>query len=53
MTPFDRHLQAAQGYLDLGLPLGVHEELEEIKPELRHLPEVLAIKVLIFQLLAK
>ena len=51
MTPFDRHLQAAQGYLELGLPLEAHEELEEIEPELRHLSEVLAIKVPIFRAL--
>ena len=53
MDPFARHLQAAQGYLDLGLPLDAHEELEEIEPELRHLSEVLAIKVSIFRRLAK
>ena len=53
MNPFDRHLQAAQGFLDLGLPLDAHEELEEIEPELRHLSEVLAIKVPIFKALAQ
>lgn len=51
MTPFDRHFQAAQGYLDLGLPLEAHEELEEIEPEMRHLSEVLAMKVPIFRAL--
>ena len=53
MSPFERHLQAAQGFLDLGLPLDAHEELEEIEPELRHLSEVLAIKVPIFEALEK
>ena len=53
VTPFERHLQAAQGFLDLGLPLEAHEELEEIEPELRHLSEVLALKVPIFQALRK
>ena len=53
MDPFARHLHAAQGYLDLGLPLDAHGELEEIEPELRHLSEVLAIKVPIFRRLAK
>ena len=53
MTPFERHLQAAQGFLDLGLPLDAHEELEEIEPELRHFSEVLALKVPIFQALEK
>ena len=54
VTPFERHLQAAQGFLDLGLPLEAHEEeLEEIEPELRHLSEVLALQVPIFQALRK
>ena len=53
VTPFERHLQAAQGFLDLGLPLDAHEELEEIEPEMRHLSEVLALKVPIFQALEK
>ena len=53
VTPFERHLQAAQGFLDLGLPLEAHEELEEIEPELRHFSEVLALKVPIFQALRK
>ena len=32
MTPFDRHLQAAAGWLELGLPLEAHEELEQSNP---------------------
>lgn len=35
MTPFDRHRQTAAGWLELGLPLEAHEELEEIEPESR------------------
>ncbi len=42
MTPYDRHLQAAQGYLELGLPLEAHEEIEDIEPEMRTLSEALA-----------
>ena len=32
MTPFDRLLQAAQGYLELGLPREAAAELDEIEP---------------------
>ena len=53
MTPFDRHLCAAQGYLDLGLPLEAHEEIESIEPEMRTLSEVLAVRVFIYQALGK
>ena len=53
MSPYDRRLLAAQGYLDLGLPSEAHEELEEIVPEMRHLSEVLALKVTIFEVLQK
>ena len=28
VTPFERHLQAAHGYLELGLPLEANEEAE-------------------------
>jgi hypothetical protein len=51
MTPFDRHLQAAQGYLELGLPLDAHEELEQIEPEMRTVVEVLVLRVAIYQAL--
>ncbi len=53
MDPLTRHLQAAQGYLELGLPLEAHEEIEDIEPELRTLSEVLAVRVFIFQALGK
>lgn len=49
MTPFDRHLQAAQGFLELGLPLDANEELEQIEPEMRTLSPVLAMRVAIYQ----
>ena len=53
MTPFDRHLQAAQGFLELGLPLDAHEELEQIEPEMRTLATVLVVRVEIFCALGK
>lgn len=53
MTPFDRHLQAAIGYLELGLPLEANEEIEGIEPEMKTLSEVLAVRVEIFRSLSK
>lgn len=53
MDPLTRHLQAAQGYLELGLPLEANEEVEQIVPELKTLSEVLAVRVEIFRALAK
>lgn len=47
-TPYERHLRAARGYLDLGLPLEAHEEIESIKPEMHTLSEVLAVRVFVF-----
>ncbi len=35
------------------MPLEAYEELEDIEPEMRHLSEVLALKVPIFQALGK
>lgn len=49
MTPFERHLQAAAGFLDLGLPLDADEELDQIEPEMRSLSEVLAVRAKIYQ----
>ena len=51
MTPFERHLQAAQGYLELGLPLEANEEIEQIPPEFKTVAEVLAVRVEIFRAL--
>ena len=53
MSPFDRHLQAAHGYLDLGMPSAAHEEIESIEPEMRTLTEVLILRVDIFDALGK
>ena len=51
MTLFDRHLQAAQGYLELGQPLEANEEIESIEPEMKTLSEVLVVRVEIFRAL--
>ncbi len=53
MTPFNGHLQAAVGYLELGLPLEANEEIEAIEPEMKTLSEVLAVRVEIFRALGK
>ncbi len=53
MTSFDRHLQAAQGFLELGLPLDANEEIESIEPEMKTLSEVLAVRLEIFRTLGK
>ncbi len=51
MTAFDRHLQAAQGFLELGLPIDANEEIESIEPELKTLSEVLAVRLEIYRAL--
>ena len=53
MTPFDRHLHAAVGFLELGMPLDANEEIESIEPELKTLSEVLAVRLRIFRALGK
>jgi tetratricopeptide (TPR) repeat protein len=40
-----QYLTAAQGYLDLGMPLDADAELDLIDPFCRHLPEVLELRV--------
>jgi tetratricopeptide (TPR) repeat protein len=40
------HLTAAQGYLELGIPVEANEEFEQIDPDVRHVPEVMAVQVL-------
>lgn len=44
----ERYLRAAQGYLELGMPVEASQELELIAPESRTLPEVLAMRFLIY-----
>ncbi len=53
MTLYDRHLQAAVGYLELGMPLDANDEIEAIEPEMKTLSEVLAVRVEIFRALSK
>jgi hypothetical protein len=43
-----RSLEAAQGYTTLGLYLQANQELEQMSYESRHWPEVLAVKLAIF-----
>lgn len=47
------HLEAAHGYVDLGMFLDANEELEKIDPDVRHVPEVLALRLCIYQKLEK
>jgi lipopolysaccharide biosynthesis regulator YciM len=44
-----RHLMAAEGYLELGMPLEANEELERIEPDVRHVPEVLEVRLAIYR----
>ena len=51
---FTRHLMAAHGYLELGLPLEAWNELEEIKPPQRRAEiPVLGLRVAIFHALER
>lgn len=43
-----RHLERAQGYAALGMFLESNEELEEITPDVRHLPEVLKVRSAVY-----
>lgn len=43
-TPDKCHLEAAQGWLELGNHVGANEELEKIAPELRAHPSVLKVR---------
>ncbi len=47
------HLRVAEGYIDLGMFLDANEELEQIDPDVRHLPEVLAQRCRIYGALKK
>ena len=49
----ERLLVAAQGYLDLGLPLDANNEIESMNAEVRHLPEVLEVRVGIYRKMEK
>jgi tetratricopeptide (TPR) repeat protein len=43
-----RHLTAAHGYLDLGMFPDTEAELDLINPDVRHLPEVLSVRLEIY-----
>ena len=43
-----RLLEAAQGYSELGLYMQANQELEQMSAETRHWPEVLAVKLGVF-----
>lgn len=49
MSPFKRHLTAAEGFLELGLPGEALRELDWIEPEMRHASEVLLIRLNIYR----
>src|SRR5690349_161573 len=54
LEPADRrHLVAAEGYLELGMALEANEELEHIEPDVRHVAEVLALRLQVYQQLGK
>jgi len=48
-----KHLTAAQGYVELGMFLDADDELEKIDPYRRHFPEVLPVRVGIYHGLEK
>ena len=51
LPPFERHLQAAVGYLELGLPVEAQEQLESIEPRMRGRVAVLIVRLGIFHAL--
>ena len=51
--PDQQHLQSARGYIELGMFEEASAELEEIDAFCRHLPEVLAARVIIYRELKK
>lgn len=48
-----KHLTAAHGYVELGMFVDANAELEEIDPEVRHVPEVLEVRLQIYRALEK
>ena len=54
LDPTDqRHVTAAEGYLALGMYLDADGELEQVQPNVRHVAEVLAVRVGIYGALEK
>ena len=48
-----KHLTVAEGYVELGMFLDANAELEEIDPEVRHVLEVLVVRLRIYRGLEK
>jgi len=48
-----QHLEAAHGFVDLGMFRDANDELEKIHPEVLYVPEVLALRLCIYQKLEK
>ncbi len=48
MTELERHIQAAQGYIELGLHAEARQELSDLPPEVLARPDVIEILVLCF-----
>ena len=48
-----RHLVAAHGYCELEMFLRANDELEEIELDVRHPPDVLLVRLMIYQGLNK
>ena len=54
LEPEDQHhLTVAQGYAELGMFLDADSELEAIDPDVRHVPEVLTVRIQIYSALKK
>jgi tetratricopeptide (TPR) repeat protein len=48
-----RHVTAAEGFLELGLPLDADAELDRVDPFCRHLPEVLEVRAKVHRALKR
>ena len=48
-----QHVTAAQGYVELGMFLDADAELDKVDADLRHLPEILTVRLEIYQSLKK
>jgi thioredoxin-like negative regulator of GroEL len=48
-----RHVTAAQGYVELGMFLDADTELNKVDADVRHLPEVLAVRIEVYGALKK
>ena len=51
--PNSHHLEAAEGWLELGNHEAAFDELEEIEPKLRGHPEVLEVRWRIYEMADK